>query len=256
MPEEFSLGWTEIDVAVQRSGLPAAWHPFEIRSAGRTMTEHRRLAEQAWQSLRSRGLADAEKLDPDVADTLRAWTRPEVLIMVRALEVPENSVRYRACIGDGLGVFSEEVDGGVHFRQIRPERLVETVLSMFPDYLPLPVPPIAIAQAAPSRAQTASDHSDLDFTSDAPTVSRRDKATLAEYSRWPLHRFCTVDLALRPRNSTLNALPTVTVVDTDGGRYLIFSEPLRDGGFRRQFTPSNGSHLRKWLFETISDGVR
>ncbi|WP_084145613.1 ESX secretion-associated protein EspG [Amycolatopsis jejuensis] len=259
LPEEFSLGLIETDVAVRRSGLPASWHPFEIRSAGRTMTEHERLSDEAWSALRARGLADGEKLDPDVVATLRTWTRPDVLIIVRAAELPSGTVLYRACIGEGLGVFSEQVDDGLRFRRVRPERLVELLLSMFPEYQALPVPAVAITQAAPrfsSDSGSGSDFTDRDFSSEAPLPSRRDRDALAAYSRWPLHRHGTVELSLRARHGTLRAISTATFVDTDGGRYLTFSERLADGGFRLHFTPSGGSHLRKWLLETIEEGVR
>ncbi|MGW7534470.1 ESX secretion-associated protein EspG [Amycolatopsis sp. NPDC054798] len=245
LPEEFSLGWTETDVAVRRTGLPASWHPFEIRSAGATMTEHHRLAEEAWNALRGRGLADAEKLDRDVEATLRAWTRPDVLIIVRAAELPSGTVLYRACIGEGLGVFSEQVDDGLRFRQVRPERLVDLVLSMFPPYPALPVSPVAITQAPPPKRNA-----------EYPPPSRQDRDALAGYSQWPLHRHGTVELSLRPGQGTLRPVSTATFVDTDGGRYLTFSEPLPDGGFRLHFTPSTGTHLRKWLLETIEEGVR
>ncbi|MFF0143945.1 ESX secretion-associated protein EspG [Amycolatopsis sulphurea] len=250
LPEEFSLGWTETDVAVQRSGLPAAWQPFEIRSAGRTMTEHRQLAEQAWQALRDRGLADAEKLDPDVAATLRAWTRPEVLIIVRAAEPPSGTVLYRACVGDGLGVFSLQVEDGLHFRQVRPDRLVDTLMSMFPDYPALPVDPVAVTQPASRRGSAEEE----DFPTGTP--ARRERDALAGYTRWPLHRHGTVELSLRRHHGPLHAISTTTFVDTAGGRYLTFSEPLPDGGFRLRFTPSSGTHLRKWLVETIEEGLR
>ncbi|WP_020664461.1 ESX secretion-associated protein EspG [Amycolatopsis benzoatilytica] len=249
MPEEFSLSWTETDVAVQRSGLPAAWHPFEIRSAGATMTEHKRLSEQAWAAMRGRGLAEADKLDRDVEATLRAWTKPDVLIIVRAAELPAGTVLYRACIGEGLGVFSEQIEDGIRFRQSRPERLVDLLLSMFPDYPALPVPPVAITQPPPPRRAPGAPEV-------PPKPSKRDVDALAGYSQWPLHRHGTVELSLRPGRGTLRPVSTATFADTDGGRYLTFSDPLPDGGFRLHFTPSTGAHLRRWLLETIEEGVR
>ncbi|WIX81521.1 ESX secretion-associated protein EspG [Amycolatopsis carbonis] len=256
MPEEFSLSWTEVDVAVRRSGLPASWHPFEIRSPGLTLSENRRLSDASWDALLSRGLAAGDKLDHDVLATLQAWTRPEVLIIVRAAELPSGTVLYRACIGEGLGVFSSSSPDGIRFQQTRPDRLVETVLSMFPAYPPLPVAPVSLTQA-PARHSSASpddsDFSDRDFTS-AP--SRRDRDALGAYSQWPVHRHGTVELSLRPRHGVLRPMSTATFVDTDGGRYVTFSEPLRDGGFRLRFVPSDGSHLRRWLFETIEEGIR
>jgi hypothetical protein len=243
LPEEFSLRWTETDVAVRRGGLPASWQPFEIRSAGQTMTEHRRLSEEAWAAMRDRGLAEGDKLDRDVEATLRAWTKPDVLIVVRAAEPPSGLVLYRACIGEGLGVFSEGLEEGIRFQQCRPERLVDLVLSMFPNYPALPVPPVAITQPPPRRGEE-------------PALPRRDLDALAPYAQWPLHRNGTVELSLRRGQGTLRPVSTATFVDTDGGRYLTFTEPLPDGGSRLRFTPSTGTHLRRWLVEAIEEGVR
>ena len=89
MPEEFSLGLTEVAVAVERAGLPPNWHPFEVPSVGLTVTEHAQATSAAWHALRQRGLAGGDRLDLDVEDTLRAWTLPEVLIIVRAVEIED-----------------------------------------------------------------------------------------------------------------------------------------------------------------------
>jgi hypothetical protein len=47
----------------------------------------------------------------------------------------------------------------------------------------------------------------------------------------------------------LRPVGTVTFIDNDGGRFLMFNEALPDGETRVRFTPSDGSHLRAWLNE-------
>ncbi|WP_370968967.1 ESX secretion-associated protein EspG [Amycolatopsis sp. cg9] len=225
MPEEFSLGLTEVDTAVRRTGLPANWHPFEIRSAGRTLTEHDRIAAEAWESMRARGLAGPDKLDIEVEQTLRAWTQPDVLIIVRAAE-DTRQVFYRAAVGHGLGVFSELSGDEILFAQTRPDRLVDLLVGMLPAYGPVPL-------------------AELTFV--APG-SPREAALAAEFSAWPLHRYGTVELSVRS-SGALKPVGTVTFVDNDGGRFLMFSESLPDGSSRVTFTPSDGSHLRAWLLE-------
>ncbi|WP_290058446.1 ESX secretion-associated protein EspG [Amycolatopsis solani] len=225
MPEEFSLGLTEVDTAVRRTGLPASWHPFEIRSAGRTLSEHDALAAAAWESMRARGLAGPDKLDIEVEQTLRAWTQPDVLIIVRAAE-ESRQVFYRASIGHGLGVFSELAGEEVLFAQTRPDRLVDLVVGMLPAYPPVPL-------------------AELTFT--APG-SPREAELAAEFSSWPLHRYGTVELSVRS-SGVLKPAGTVTFVDNAGGRFLMFSEPLPGDETRVTFTPSDGSHLRAWLLE-------
>jgi hypothetical protein len=230
VPEEFSLGLTEVDVAVRRTGLPANWHPFEIRSAGHTLAEHDRIAASSWESLRARGLAGPDKLDTEVEQTLRSWTQPEVLIIVRAAEVADGrQVFYRATIGHGLGVFSELAGEEILFAQARPDRLVDLVAGMLPDYPPVPLAELTFVRGAPG--------------------SRRDEEAAAEFSAWPLHRYGTVELSARHGQGPLHPIGTATFIDNDGGRFLMFEDPLPGTESRLRFIPSDGSHLRTWLHE-------
>ncbi|MFI5584262.1 ESX secretion-associated protein EspG [Amycolatopsis sp. NPDC051758] len=225
MPEQFSLSLTELDTAIRRTGLPANWHPFEIRSPGRTLAENERIAAASWESMRARSLAGADKLDIEVEQTLRAWTQPDVLIIVRAAE-EGRQVFYRAAIGHGLGVFAELAGEEVLFAQTRPDRLVDLVVGMLPDYCPVPLP-------------------ELTFTEPG---NRRDTDAATEFSSWPLHRYGTFELSIR-HSGALKPAGTVTFVDNAGGRFLMFSEALPGGETRVRFTPSDGSHLRTWLHE-------
>ncbi|EOD63393.1 ESX secretion-associated protein EspG [Amycolatopsis vancoresmycina] len=233
MPEEFSLGLTEVTAAVSRTGLPANWHPFEIRSPGHTLEEHDRAMAEAWESLRARGLAGPEKLDIEVEQTLRAWTQPEVLIIVRAAEVTDGrQVFYRATIGHGLGVYSELLPDAINFVRIRPDHLVDALVGILPRYGPLPVAPVTSTQG-PSR--------------------KPDTEALRAYAQWATHRHGTFELSTRLGQGNLRPAGTVTFADTDGGRYLTFTEPLPGGETRMKFVPSDGGHLREWLHERIEE---
>jgi len=225
VPEEFSLGLAEVDAAVRRTGLPANWHPFEIRSPGRTLTENERIAALSWDSMRSRGLAGPDKLDIEVEQTLRAWTQPDVLVVVRAVE-EGRTVFYRAAIGHGLGVFSELAGEEVLFAQTRPDRLADLVVGMLPAYRPVPLAELTFIEPG----------------------TRRDADAATEFSAWPLHRYGTFELSVRV-SDVLRPAGTVTFVDNEGGRFLMFSESLPGGETRVTFTPSDGSHLRRWLHE-------
>jgi hypothetical protein len=228
VPEEFSLGLTEVAAAVRRTGLPAHWHPFEIRSPGHTLEEHDRIMAAAWESMRARGLAGPDKLDIEVEQTLRAWTQPEVLIIVRAAEIADGrQVFYRATIGHGLGVFSELAGEEIMFVQARPDRLVDLVVGMLPSYQPVPL-------------------AELTFVSPG---SRQDTAAAAEFSSWPLHRYGTFELSTREGQGALHPIGAATFIDNDGGRFLMFHEPLPGKETRLRFIPSDGSHLRRWLHE-------
>jgi hypothetical protein len=176
--------------------------------------------------MRARGLATADKLDVEVEQTLRAWTEPDVLIIVRAAEEGRR-VFYRAAVGHGLGVFSELAGEEILFAQARPDRLVDLVVGMLPGYPPVPLAELAFV--APG--------------------SRQDVAAAAEFSAWPLHRYGTFELSVRHGQGALHPVGTTTFVDNDGGRFLMVTEALPGGESRVRFIPSDGSHLRSWLHE-------
>jgi len=259
VPEEFSLGLTEVSVAVERAGLPPNWHPFEIPSVGLTLTEHEQANAAAWASLQQRGLAGADKLDLDVEDTLRAWTLPEVLIIVRAVEIEDGrQVFYRATTADGLGVFSEYGVDNILFAQERAERLVDMVVGMLPRYVPIPLAEVVTTSSTtrPPERDLAQQNLVTDPGRPAPSHERANKEALARFSSWPLHRHGTVELSVRTGAGGLHPRGTVQFVDTDGGRFLTFTEHLSGNDVRYRFVPSDGSHLRRWLHETIADARR
>ncbi|GAA4537207.1 ESX secretion-associated protein EspG [Amycolatopsis samaneae] len=256
MPEEFSLGMLEVDVAVRRAGLPASWAPFDIRSAVQAagddaIATYDRLNAEAWDAMRARHLADRDKLDVDVAHTLRAWTQPDVLIIVRAVELSDRRrVYYRAAVAEGLGVLSEQVGDDITFLQIRPDRLVDAVVGTLPPYRAVPVRPVTITRHAKPAPQAERDFSTEDFTTEP---SRAEQEALVSFNQWPPHRLGSVELHVRTGHSALHNQGVVTFFDSDGGRFLVFTEPLSGGEKRLRYVPSDGSHLRRWLHETIAE---
>ncbi|MFD9894615.1 ESX secretion-associated protein EspG [Amycolatopsis sp. NPDC059027] len=259
MPEEFSLGMFEVDVAVRRAGLPASWAPFDVRSAVQAagddaIATYDRLNTEAWDALRARRLADRDKLDVDVAHTLRAWTQPDVLIIVRATELADRRrVYYRATIAEGLGVLSEQVGDNITFLQIRPDRLVDAMVGTLPPYRPVPVRPVTITRRSRPAPQGDRDFSAEDFTAEP---SRAEQEALTSFSQWPPHRLGSVELHVRSSHSVLHNQGAVTFFDSEGGRFLVFTEPLSGGETRLRYVPSDGSHLRRWLHDTIAEVAR
>ncbi|MCU1684749.1 MAG: hypothetical protein JWQ81_5488 [Amycolatopsis sp.] len=256
MPEEFSLALTEVAVAVERAGLPPNWRPFEIPSVGFTVDEHVKAHTDAWDALCRRGLARGDKLDLDVEDTLRTWTQPDVLINVRAAElVDQRHVYYRAASAKGLGVFSEHnADGGILFTQVRAERLVDMVVGALPHYNPVPLRELVTVSGTPTPERDLSDESLISARRPRNTVS--DKEAIARFAAWPLHRHGSVELSVKQGLGTLHHVGSVQFLDTDGGRFLTFTDNLPGGETRYRFVPSDGSHLRRWLHDSIADDRR
>jgi hypothetical protein len=87
------------------------------------------------------------------------------------------------------------------------------------------------------------------------TQSRANEQALAKFSTWPPHRHGTVELSVRA-GGRLRPVGTVNFLDTAGGRFLTFTEELPGGETRYRVIPSDGSHLRRWLHESIAEERR
>jgi ESX secretion-associated protein EspG len=74
------LSALEFDVLWEAEGFPAPHPALRVPSPGRTHTERRALVEQAWESLRSRGLARGNRAIGDLVDELNLLAHPKVTI--------------------------------------------------------------------------------------------------------------------------------------------------------------------------------
>ncbi|WP_020669368.1 ESX secretion-associated protein EspG [Amycolatopsis nigrescens] len=76
------LSTLEFDMLWEAERLPARHPALEVASPGATHTERRALVEQAWDSLRARGLARGGKASGELIDMLNLFVRPKVGIDV------------------------------------------------------------------------------------------------------------------------------------------------------------------------------
>ncbi|WP_370947787.1 ESX secretion-associated protein EspG [Amycolatopsis sp. cg5] len=238
MPDTFSLELGAIEALAEELKLPRSWQPFEPPHVGTTFTERADFRARLWADLRTRGLAAGDRLDADVENALTAWTRPEVLIVVRARQTehqPEH-VLYRAAMADGLGVLSSLDGDTVLFDLLRSDRLVGALVSCLPALAAVPLRELSV----------------VDAPIPVTTPVRGREIGLTDFFSWPLLRFGTFELSVRSRDGRLTWLETAQFFDTDGGRFVQFSAALPDGGKRRTFIPSDGSHLRRWLHDQIA----
>lgn len=74
------LSALEFDVLWESERLPPPHPALRVPSPGRTHTERRELVEQAWKSLRSRGLARGTRVSADLLDQLNLLAHPKVSI--------------------------------------------------------------------------------------------------------------------------------------------------------------------------------
>src|SRR5215470_19870512 len=75
--ESMELSRLEFDVVWQHLGLGAFPTVFRMMGHGRTEAERRRLVDQAWQSLRAKGLSRHGDPHPLLVERLAVLSRPE-----------------------------------------------------------------------------------------------------------------------------------------------------------------------------------
>lgn len=249
----FSLELSAVDVVVERLKLPRHWEPFDVPHVGATVDKRRQHVARVWDKLRSNGLAAGDRLDADAEQAMLVWTRPDVLIVVRADQVTgQRLVLYRAAAANGVGVLSALVGDHVEFDVLKAERLTGRLVAQLPPLRPVPLAEVSVTsgdRVVPEEAEEGS----LPFPDDPHAASEdTDMQAMRRFASWPVERFGSFELSVRGRDGRLEPVGMVQFVDTDGGRFLVFSTPLPDGQRRMTFVPSDGSHVRRWLHDQIA----
>jgi hypothetical protein len=243
--ESFSLALTAVDVVVEQLKLPRNWLPFTVPHVGVTLEERKQHVERVWADLRTAGLAGRTRLDGDVDAALKVWTKPDVLIAVRLEQnTGRRIVLYRAGWSRGGGILSEQADDRIHFDLTRPDQVVNLLVGELPAWSPVPLREVSIVQGG---AAIERDYDPLAFPDEDS-----DMRTVRKYASWPVERFGSFELSVRTPGGQLKVVDIIQFVDTEGGRYVVFTTPLGDGSQRLSFVPSDGSHLRHRLHEQIA----
>ena len=242
----FSLELSAVDVVVERLDLPRHWQPFDVPHIGATIDERKRHVERVWEKLRSAGLAGPDRLDAETEQAMHAWTRPDILVVVRADQVVgQRLVLYRAAAAHGVGVLSELIGDQIEFAVMKADRLVGEVVAQLPPLAPVPLRDVSITTGAPAARDDP----------DSPLAFREqptDMRAMRAFASWPVERFGSFELSIRDRGGRLAPAGIAQFVDTEGGRYVVFTAPLPNGQKRVTFVPSDGSHIRRWLHEQIA----
>jgi len=246
----FALDTADIGVVVDALGLPRNCQPFELAEVGTTEQDRRDHIAAAWQRARTAGLLDGDDVDIDVAGVFNAWVTPDVLIIVRAQQNDgQQHLLYRVTSTRGTGVFSQLIGERVRFEEIGNHDPVHEITNELP-----PVPALPGLQEVTVRRGTTSnevaEEDDDPLARSAPDgTAAAEQREMRKFAQWPPERVCSFELSVNGGNK-LNRMGTAQVIDTEGGRYLI----LPDGPQRIRVVPSDGAHLRRWLYDQIELG--
>ena len=246
----FALELGDVDVALDEAQLPHRCEPFDIQHVGNTVDLRKQHVAEAMRRLGSARLLDGDRMDADVENTLRVWTSPDVLIMVRVDQtVGQQRLLYRAASARDAGVVSQLADGRIEFEIVQGQRVLATMVGELPPLGPIPdLRELTVPLDGASNEVAEEDFDPL--ATEAPTgTAAAQQREMRAFAQWPVERFCGFELWVRGR-SGLAHMGTAQVVDTEGGRYVMLPSDNQD----LRILPSNGSHLQKWLRQRIDLG--
>jgi hypothetical protein len=240
VPGNFSLALVELDVLMETLRLGRFVYPYEIPFVGTTQDERRRHRDEVWRALAERGIARDTEPEPDVARILRLWTRPPVLITLEAHEVEQGADYLYRCGWDAkLGLFTQQRGYDLIFEPGSPDDVAPALVHQLPR-----VPAFrgrSVSVVLPTRPTATPGVFD-----EGPRSA--DLGEAQRFFDYPLQRLGRIAITVRDRAGKPHQR-SLQWFDSTQGRFLVGEETLDTGERRQTFTPSDGSHLARWMHE-------
>jgi hypothetical protein len=247
------LSALEFDMLWEAERLPSRHSALEVPSPGMTHTQRAELIEQAWDSLRARGLARGRKASGELIDMLNLFAHAKVTIDVwvwtdREIKGLAVSVGSQAL----LGVVD---DGEVWLIPARDTLLAEAAVS-------------AAGELAPGVGQSISVPHDI--LRDADAEARGDAKAMVtaledrDVPLWQAQELAGMLLGQESRGQfgvervgrdgqMRRADRVIAFYDTDAGRYLFQLRRNPDGRDWATVTPADNQLLAQRIWEMLDE---
>lgn len=258
MPNEFTIAGSDVEVIINDLGLPLHRQPHEWKHPGRTLDERYHFEREARERLARKRLFLGDRYDDDVEAAMRLWTKPEVQIIVRAVQKEgsgKQHVFYRAGADQHWAVISRQFgpDDDIYFQLFNADQLPARIAAEMPSgHPPVPLKPYSMEIKGTKPATENAEPNDVEIFDDSP--SRREPG-LEDFAQWPIWLFGYYELYLRRGESARpQRQGMMQFCFTDGGGFVTTEKELGDDKKRLELIPSDCcSHVRNWLAEAISD---
>ncbi|MEV6908845.1 ESX secretion-associated protein EspG [Amycolatopsis sp. NPDC051071] len=242
MPASFSMSMAQLDVVLEELGLGRFVLPFEIPTAGTTITERERHREEIWTGLADHGFARGRELLRDYEETLRLWATADFVVTLEAHEVEQNAeYLYRGVWDRRSGVVSQQRGFDILFEAVYPEQVVTALLDNLPSLQPFPGRVMTSSTLPPAKRP------DDPFNEDPGNLRLGAAGRFFEH---PLARLGTIGITLRDDRGKPQQ-KSIQWFDSVQGRFMLATDHFPDGEIRRTFTPTNGSHLARWIHDLV-----
>lgn len=249
---EFDFVWSHLDLAE----MP---YPVDVPSNGATMEDRAAMREEAFASLRDKGvLRKDDRVVPELVELLRVIAEPTV--SVDTVGYGDGPIRGLAAADGRVAALAAVRDGAVAFAPIRPTALATSIVEVLPSGQPGTGMAIRVPQQTLRKAAAGEDEDDPFGGGDERDilmtggVSDEDATTLIELAdrrvRGGQFGVTTTGRATATRQGTKNRAKTmITWFDTGEGRYLM----VYDGAWV-SLAPADGARIAHRIDELIRKG--
>ncbi|MBC6446739.1 ESX secretion-associated protein EspG [Actinokineospora xionganensis] len=250
MSNSVVLSTLEFDVLWESERLPGRHVALDVPSPGRTHTERRELVAAAFAGLEQRGLAEAGRAAPELADSLSLLAHAPVT--VDSWVWTDHEITALSVASGDQGMLAV-VDGGeVWLIPARGTAMAEAAVSIAGDVAAGPGRSVSL----PTDILTKSDHADPQLMINALTehgVSLSDAQMLGSMVTGMTTRGqFGAERAQRGRRRD-RAERVVAFHDTDAGRYLYLTRPSADGRLWSTITPADNARLATCVRELLDE---
>lgn len=258
MPETFTIAANDVEVVVDDLGLPHNKQPHTWKSVGETRTARRAFIEEVHERLQKERLFNGTDYDDDVQAAMNIWTKPEILVIVRALHTPDETtkqhIRYRACANQHWAAISRQIAGNddITFTLFPADEFPTRIAGELPaGFGPIPAEPYSVLLE--NGKPTSQDDSTQVEIFDEETGQER--GTMEPFRQHTILLDGYYELHLRRiEGSRPERQGTMHFWFTDGGAFIGRDRPVNDTKKWLELIPSDGiSHIHRWLSESIDN---
>lgn len=256
MTPDFELTAREFDFVWSHLDLGEMPYPVDVPSNGTTVEERGKLRQEAFDSLRHKGvLRDKDRVTPGLAELLRVLAEPKV--SVDTVGYGDGPIRGVAASDGKTAALASFARDALAFAKIRPTALATSIVEVLPpgeagSGMAIRVPHQAFRKAAAGEDEDdpfgGGDERDILM---ANGVSDEDATTLVELAnrrvRGGQFGVTTTGRATRLSAGTRTRAKTmITWFDTGEGRYLM----VHDGAWL-SLAPADGTRIAHRIDELI-----
>lgn len=258
MPRDITLTLEQYDICWSDLNLGEQVYPLRIRSHGRTYEERAPLRRQVYQQLSACGLAQGERLEPELAGALTLLARAQVWVDMHWLAAPGQPEMDRAVAARSgeQGLLARLDPASLRLMPCRGTALLLALVDQLPDTAAATGQSISLPRAVLIPAQPGGPAS-IYHTSPATSGRfRQQYHALEAVLATPRMRGGQIVANARDRAGGRHRSRPMEWFDTAAGRWTARVRPTADGGDYLTVAPADGPRTATQIREMLDAIMR